>query len=374
MGKVLLYAKISGDLKTKIISGEYGEGQRLPTEQELQAVYHVSRITVQKAMETLAAEGLVTRIPGQGTFVKRAAPLTKAAPSVQKGGLIGLVMSGYDGAFGNVFTEAVIVEARQHGLYVVCGTNYTSQDEETQIIRALLDNRVKGLIVMPVYDKFYNAEILRQATGGFPMVFADRYLEGVPVPYVVSDNEMAAIKAVQHLSSLGHMNIALVSSLPTTTAIRQRSDGFYKSYTMVETPLQSRFVIDDIVCTMPGNDSCENRRADIEKLKAFYREHPEVSGLVCINYPVLKLCEEAAAELGLRIPDDLSIVTFDTPEGQKDAAFYTHIRQDEKEMGMQAVRMLCALLDGEQPNTQPPRILLQAQLCAGSSTKEVTLA
>ena len=46
MGKVLLYAKISGDLKTKIISGEYGEGQRLPTEQELQAVYHVSRITV----------------------------------------------------------------------------------------------------------------------------------------------------------------------------------------------------------------------------------------------------------------------------------------------------------------------------------------
>ena len=78
------------------------------------------------------------------------------------------------------------------------------------------------------------------------MVFADRYLEGVPVPYVVSDNEMAAIKAVQHLSSLGHMNIALVSSLPTTTAIRQRSDGFYKSYTMVETPLQSRFVIDDI--------------------------------------------------------------------------------------------------------------------------------
>jgi DNA-binding LacI/PurR family transcriptional regulator len=57
-------------LREPIISGAYGSGTKLPTEAELTKVYDVSRITVRRALQELAAEGLVEGRKGQGTFVR----------------------------------------------------------------------------------------------------------------------------------------------------------------------------------------------------------------------------------------------------------------------------------------------------------------
>lgn len=65
------YKRIELDISEKISEGYYGYGDMLPTEQELVSQYGVSRMTVRKAMDNLAARNLLTRTPGVGTFVKQ---------------------------------------------------------------------------------------------------------------------------------------------------------------------------------------------------------------------------------------------------------------------------------------------------------------
>ena len=64
------FAMIATDITEQITSGAYNPGDRLPTIPELCDRYHVSKITVKRAMDRLAMRGLVARRRGSGTFVR----------------------------------------------------------------------------------------------------------------------------------------------------------------------------------------------------------------------------------------------------------------------------------------------------------------
>lgn len=66
--KTPIYQKLSADLRQAIEEGGYEEGGPLPTEAKLRELYGVSRHTVRQAFQELVADGLVYRVPGQGTF------------------------------------------------------------------------------------------------------------------------------------------------------------------------------------------------------------------------------------------------------------------------------------------------------------------
>ena len=69
--EVTLYQQIYDDIKQKISSGEYAEGQALPSEAKLCEIYGVSRVTVRAAIAELAENDLVVKKHGKGTFVTR---------------------------------------------------------------------------------------------------------------------------------------------------------------------------------------------------------------------------------------------------------------------------------------------------------------
>jgi GntR family transcriptional regulator len=57
-------------LRERILSGELEPGSRLPGEFSIATEYGISRVTVRRALDTLAGEGLIDRRPGSGTFVR----------------------------------------------------------------------------------------------------------------------------------------------------------------------------------------------------------------------------------------------------------------------------------------------------------------
>ncbi|MER5608187.1 GntR family transcriptional regulator [Micromonospora tulbaghiae] len=78
MVKLPRYRQIAGDLRAKIVSGELREGDRLPTEPQLQELYDASRNTVRDATALLVNEGLVESVRGRdgGMVVRRRDTLT----------------------------------------------------------------------------------------------------------------------------------------------------------------------------------------------------------------------------------------------------------------------------------------------------------
>jgi GntR family transcriptional regulator, histidine utilization repressor len=66
-----LHQRIRSDIEAKILSGEWGPGHRIPFEHELTEQYGCSRMTVSKAITTLAEAGLIERRRRAGSFVAR---------------------------------------------------------------------------------------------------------------------------------------------------------------------------------------------------------------------------------------------------------------------------------------------------------------
>ena len=74
-GRELLYVQVQRDLRTKIESGQWSIGTKIPPEPELQKTYNASRGTVRRAVDELARQGYVVKKPGKGTFVRSISPI-----------------------------------------------------------------------------------------------------------------------------------------------------------------------------------------------------------------------------------------------------------------------------------------------------------
>lgn len=64
------YEQVKRDLKSKIVNGYYQNGDQLPTNMQLCEMYHVSRITVNRALMELEADGCIEKVQGKGCFVR----------------------------------------------------------------------------------------------------------------------------------------------------------------------------------------------------------------------------------------------------------------------------------------------------------------
>lgn len=65
-----LYHQVELDMRRRVEDGHWRAGDRIPSEAELCDHYGASRITIRRAISELAADGLLVRFPGRGTFVR----------------------------------------------------------------------------------------------------------------------------------------------------------------------------------------------------------------------------------------------------------------------------------------------------------------
>lgn len=67
---VALYYQLKEEIRKKILSDEWPQGSKLPTEKEISDSRGVSRITVKRAIDELQSEGYLVKKQGRGTFVQ----------------------------------------------------------------------------------------------------------------------------------------------------------------------------------------------------------------------------------------------------------------------------------------------------------------
>jgi GntR family transcriptional regulator len=79
-GNIPLVYQLGEAIRDKIVRGEYGMGEPIPTEDQLQKLYGVSRTTVRLALAKLVNEGYIRRQQGKGTYVNPQGLVTKGKP------------------------------------------------------------------------------------------------------------------------------------------------------------------------------------------------------------------------------------------------------------------------------------------------------
>ncbi len=376
-----MYEQIFEALRDQIVSRKYEPGERIPSEKELGEAYNVSRITSKKALEMLTQHGYIVRQPGRGSFVSEqlhngSVPSPPGGPAGSLGKarrdngklLVGLVMTDFGDSYGTGLVHGIEEASREHDSYLVLRRSLGVTSNEEEAIRGLLDLGVDGLIIFPAQGEYFNAEILKLVIGQYPFVLLDRHLKGVSASSISSNNVAAAKHMIQYLFESGHTHIALLTTPPQdTTAIEERIEGFIQAHAESGIVVDRSLWMEHITATLPAAFVPENKEKEKDNIKRHLREHPEITALFAMEYNIALLAYEAARESGIRVPEDLSIVCFDSPD-YAGGFLFTHMRQKQEEMGRLAFENVLKLRSGE---SVPNKILLDAELIVGSSTGPV---
>lgn len=339
MKQIPLYEQIYEAIRDKIQNGTYPIGERIPSEKELEEIFYVSRITSKKALNMLAADGLIVRIPGRGSYVsgKKTAQPERTPPVIRP--LIGLIVDGFSPSFAYNIVHSIQSVCGDNGYSMVLRCSDGSLSRETQAIDDLVNIGVCGLLIMCVHNENYNERILQLVINKFPVVTIDRQLKGLPVPFVGTDNVSAARELTGTLLKRGYRKIAFVRpEAHETVTLLDRQLGFQLAYNDYGLIVDESLRITNLRSTLPESRGEAFWEQDIAVIDRYLEEHPDTEAFMASEYNLARILKYCLQRSG-RYEEDM-IVCFDSPELFLDEAEFTHVAQGEDEIGKVSVELL----------------------------------
>lgn len=253
---------------------------------------------------------------------------------------LGLIVSDISNSFYARIARKVEDTARQHGYNLIfCSSDEDEQIEE-KLINMMRERQVDGLILSTTQHNGRLIEQLRRDR--FPFVLIDRYLQGVEANSVTVDNFQGAYDATRHLLRGGFKRIALLKILPNhLSTIRDRALGY-------EEALHDGGVTVDraLIREIAYSNINEEVYAALHEL--MLPPH-NIQAVITTNNSLATACLGYMNEAGMRIPQDLALVSFDDIDLFKYCyPPVTAVAQPVDELGERAVKMLLELIvDGE---------------------------
>jgi LacI family transcriptional regulator len=151
----------------------------------------------------------------------------RALRSGQVSRTLGLVIEDMANPFYSGIMRGVEQVARDHGLLLIAGSSDETPERERELVLALCERRVDGLIVVPASND--HSYLLPEMRLGVRVVFLDRPPGGIAADTVLVDNEGGAVAATEHLIAQGHRRIAIVGDTPTLFTAAERLAGYRRA-------------------------------------------------------------------------------------------------------------------------------------------------
>ncbi|MBP3985351.1 LacI family DNA-binding transcriptional regulator [Pseudoxanthomonas helianthi] len=235
-------------------------------------------------------------------------------------------------------------EAAQAADYaVLLGDTQHQPDREERYAQMLRRNEADGLIVLGHRLPPTAREIVRQLGDIAPVVNGCEFDPALGIPSVHIDNAAASRAAMEHLYELGHERIAVVGGPPDNPLHQQRLEGA-KAAGRARGRLR-------LLTVAPGDFSVESGYAAAKDLLS---QAPAPTAAFCFSDQMALGVLAACRDLGVRVPEDFSIVGFDDLASSRYLTPpLTTISQPMREIGVRAVNLLLAIVEGvEVPHQQ----------------------
>ena len=333
-------------LMGELASGRLKAGDLLPPEIRLAEELGMSRTTVRLAMAELEHEGLITRQRGRGTFIREGKPTT--APMVPGLDVFALVVPEMRGLYPELQRGVHNEASRTHRQVLVCETGNQVRAQADTLLQ-LLDRQVAGVVLVPITsDKTPVHHVRPLQRVGIPVVLCHRGVEGVRAPTLRIPFREVGIQAGRRLVEAGHQRVAFC------TLQRYEASEAYEAGLRASLEQNGSQLPPDMVFASP--QSINDLAAVEVAVEAF------LDGLLALPVasrptaimatydPLAELIYLSATRRGIRIPKDLSLVSFggscrESPIHRRLSA----ITVDETAAGAMATRILVEILLGQKP-------------------------
>lgn len=282
----------------------------------------------------------------------------------QKSGLLGLVVTDILTPFHATLAKGVQDAAEKLGYGVFVFNSDEQPEKEARYLHQLRAHQLEGLMIVPTARTRENLSMV----GQLPVIELDRTSGSPGVHSVMVENAPGARQAVEHLIAHGHRRIGMIAGTQTVTTATERLEGYRQALIQAGLKPDERLVV-------VGHHKEEGGRQATHTLLSLPRKL-RPTALFAGNSEMAAGTVLAIRELGLKIPTDISLVTFDdTRWAQLMDPPLTVVAQPAYELGYLACETLISLLSREKRGVSTtlrlaPQLVVRRSVAAPRSARE----
>lgn len=269
---------------------------------------------------------------------------------------IALIIPSLSNPFFAEIASEINSEIRNRGFTALIGDSDENMDIENDELMQMESRNIEGLVIVPCSQDWGRIKDIYDR--GTPVVCIDRYFEDLPIPYVSTDNYLGAIMGTRHLLDHGHRDIACVQGVEHSVPNKLRIKGFTDA--MHNAGLKS--------FSITGNDFSEKN--GYKETKVLLQSGRRPTAIFTLSNTIAMGCLQALREEGFRVPEDISILTFD------DHPYLDHlstplscIKQPTREICQIAIKNLFFMLNKKE--VKHKHVLLKPELIYRKSVKHL---
>jgi LacI family transcriptional regulator len=270
-------------------------------------------------------------------------------------GIIGLVIpqaiqSIFTDPYFSILVQGVAAACEQHEYHLML--SLITVNMELAYRRIVKGGHLDGVILASAFthDTFFLESLQRDR---FPFVLIGRQPQHEDIVSVDADNVQGSRMAARHLARAGYKRIATITGPLTMTAGVDRRDGFLSGLRDSGLPLYNGFVVEGDFSEMSGMLAMERLLALPERPDALF----VASDTMAIG------AMKAARAAGLSIPEEIALVGFDDiPLASVLEPSLSTVRQPIEQLGFTASTLLVDMMDYQENETAPQRVVLPTEL------------
>lgn len=325
------YEIVQQDIISKIEQGIFVPDKPLPTELEMVDFYNVSRTTVRRAMKDLVLQGLLERIAGKGTFVKKQ---IKTSGDKAHQALYSIILPSHLPEQMKTIQGAQQYFS-QHGCNL--SIHFTERGKnEIEILKDVLASSSKGIIAsLYTSHSKYIKHFFKMQNSNIPIVLLDRKIYGLTSNLITSDNFNGMYSIVNHLIKCGHKRIGYFSyNTLTSSCLIDRFRGYIQCLTDNNIPFDPSIVSIKV-----------KRRSEFDsEIERICNSNTGTTAIACSMDELAIPVYEWAKRNNVSIPDELSVTGFDNMITTSSLIpSLTTIEQDFFQMGYSAAALAMEL-------------------------------
>lgn len=265
----------------------------------------------------------------------------------------------------NFCTEIITVMEdilRNHGYATIVCDCRTNKDLEKSAVDFLYRKRVDGIVNMPVNSDGSHLTSFHKENK--PIVLIDRKINGIECDYVLVDNVNAAKNAVMRLINNGHSRIGMIGGPEDIFTAQERMLGYRLALMEAGIVPEERLIIHGDY-TMNSGVSC---------IETLINDNKDMTAVFVANYEMTMGAVIGINELGLRIPEDLSLIGFDNEEFARACRpRLTIVAQPMDQIGRNVAELILRRIEEKSIDSWPDYeiLKLQTKIIEGNSVLKI---
>lgn len=286
----------------QVAAGKFHGGDKFFSENELSAMFGMSRQTVRQAVGLLEREGMLERRRGSGTYIA-----AQIAARVEPAPVVGVISTYLDDYIFPSIIRGIESALTRRGYGMRLSFTHNRVDNEARALELMLNTELCGLIVEPTKSALPNpnkAQYEEFQRRGVPVVFFNAVYPELSFPLVALDDREAGYAATTRLLRAGCQRIAAILQSDDRQG-HLRYEGYLRALHEAGIPFRDERVLwydtEDIPTLLKAGGRLLSRLGDC-------------TGLFCYNDRIAFHAIEQLRLTGSKVPEDISVVGIDNSE------------------------------------------------------------